>query len=139
MPSSADIDLAAELNDATIDSLRRALLKHHVLFFENQTLEPKTQRALAGAFRQAPHPPDLSACRGRARDHRARHSHNNLPDNDNWHTDVTFIETPPLGAILAAKTIPPSGGDTSWASTIAAYEALSEPVPEIPRWSDGRP
>ena len=26
----------------------------------------------------------------------------NPPDNDNWHTDVTFIATPPAGAILAA-------------------------------------
>jgi taurine dioxygenase len=51
----------------------------------------------------------------------------NLPDNDNWHTDVTFIETPPLGAALYARKIPPSGGDTLWLSTIAAYEALSEP------------
>lgn len=30
----------------------------------------------------------------------------NPPDNDNWHTDVTFIETPPAGAILAAKSCP---------------------------------
>ena len=51
----------------------------------------------------------------------------NPPDNDNWHTDVTFIENPPLGAILAAKTLPSTGGDTLWASGIAAYEALSAP------------
>jgi alpha-ketoglutarate-dependent taurine dioxygenase len=44
----------------------------------------------------------------------------NLPDNDNWHTDVTFIETPPMGALL-----PPSGGDTLG---IAAFESLSEPL-----------
>jgi taurine dioxygenase len=51
----------------------------------------------------------------------------NQPDNDNWHTDVTFIETPPLGAVLAAKDLPSSGGDTSWSSSIAAFEALSPP------------
>lgn len=34
----------------------------------------------------------------------------NLPDNGNWHTDVTFIETPPAGAILAAKQVP----ETVW-------------------------
>ena len=50
---------------------------------------------------------------------------NTLPDNDNWHTDVTFIETPPLGALLSARQLPPSGGDTLWSSGIAAYEALS--------------
>ena len=29
-----------------------------------------------------------------------------LPDNDNWHTDVTFSQTPPLAGILAAKRLP---------------------------------
>ena len=51
----------------------------------------------------------------------------NLPDNDNWHTDVTFIQEPPMGALLSAKLLPPSGGDTLWASGVAAYEALSQP------------
>ena len=49
----------------------------------------------------------------------------NLPDNDNWHTDVTFIETPPLGAVLYAKELPPTGGDTLWVNNEAAFNALS--------------
>ncbi len=49
----------------------------------------------------------------------------NLPDNDTWHTDVTFIETPPLGAVLYAKELPPSGGDTLWVNNEAAFAALS--------------
>lgn len=119
------IDLSTALNDATIDSLRRALLKHHVLFFERQQLTPPVQKALAARFGDLhihpiyPHVEDVPEIII------LDTSHNNLPDNDNWHTDVTFIRNPPLGAILAAKTIPPSGGDTSWSSTIAAYEALS--------------
>jgi taurine dioxygenase len=52
---------------------------------------------------------------------------NNPPDNDNWHTDITFTETPALGALLSARLLPPSGGDTLWASGIAAFEALSAP------------
>src|SRR5208283_4210174 len=51
-----------------------------------------------------------------------------LTDNDNWHTDVTFIETPPFGAALTPKLLPPNGGDTLWSSTVAAYNALSEPI-----------
>lgn len=56
---------------------------------------------------------------------------NNPPDNDNWHTDVTFIENPPLGAILAAKQLPATGGDTLWSSGIAAYETLSAPFKQL--------
>ena len=51
-----------------------------------------------------------------------------LPDNDNWHTDVTFIETPPFGAILTPRILPSSGGDTLWGSNVAAYQALSAPI-----------
>jgi taurine dioxygenase len=51
-----------------------------------------------------------------------------LPDNDNWHTDVTFSPTPPLAGILAAKQLPSVGGDTLWSSNLAAYEALSAPL-----------
>ncbi|ENG6134723.1 taurine dioxygenase, partial [Escherichia coli] len=45
--------------------------------------------------------------------------------------DVTFIETPPAGAILAAKELPSTGGDTLWTSGIAAYEALSVPFRQL--------
>jgi taurine dioxygenase len=52
----------------------------------------------------------------------------NPTDNDAWHTDVTFIETPPLGAVLYARLLPPEGGDTCWADMQAAYEGLSRPL-----------
>ena len=56
----------------------------------------------------------------------------NLPDTDAWHSDLRFIATPPVGAILAAKESPASGGDTSWSSRIVAYAALSEPFRRFP-------
>ena len=44
---------------------------------------------------------------------------------DEWHTDVTWIATPPDVAILRALVVPVRGGDTLWASMTAAYQALS--------------
>jgi len=41
-----------------------------------------------------------------------------------WHADMTYIETPPMAAILHALELPPSGGDTHWANMYRAYEAL---------------
>jgi len=41
-----------------------------------------------------------------------------------WHADMTYVETPPMGAILYALEVPPSGGDTYWANMYTAYQAL---------------
>ena len=122
-----DIDLTRPLCDDDHAALHTALLQHQVLFFENQPVTPRQQRDLAARFGdlhihpvypQHPEVPEIIVLDT---------SLDNPPDNDNWHTDVTFIETPPMGAVLSAQLLPASGGDTLWASGIAAYEALSEP------------
>jgi taurine dioxygenase len=43
---------------------------------------------------------------------------------NSWHTDVTFVDRVPALSILRGVTIPPYGGTTVWANTVAAYEAL---------------
>jgi taurine dioxygenase len=121
------LDLAIPLEERTVDGIQEALVAHHVLFFEGQRLEPASQRDLAARFGQLhihpiyPHPPGVPEII--VFDTGAQ----NLPDADTWHSDVSCIETPPMGAILAAKQLPENGGDTSWSSMVAAYEALSEP------------
>lgn len=49
---------------------------------------------------------------------------------ENWHTDVSFREAPPLGSILRGRILPPVGGDTLWADTEAAYDRLPDDVKE---------
>jgi len=125
------LTLSEAIDDATRDALLAALLQHHVLFFENQPITPAQQRAFAARFGELhihpiyPHVPDVPEIIVLDTDA------NNLPDNDNWHTDVTFIQTPPLGALLSARQLPPSGGDTLWASGIAAFDSLSAPFQSL--------
>jgi hypothetical protein len=125
------LDLARPLSDAIIIRLRVAVADRHVLFFEGQTLEPAAQRAFASRFGKLHvHPvyprvdgvPEITLIETRPDD---------LPDNDNWHTDVTFIEKPPFGAVLTPRILPSSGGDTLWGSNVAAYEALSAPLRKL--------
>ena len=49
----------------------------------------------------------------------------NAPGTDMWHTDVTWLERPPIMAFLSMLEAPDYGGDTMWASTSAAWDALS--------------
>lgn len=43
-----------------------------------------------------------------------------------WHIDRTDVDVPPLGSILTPRVLAPSGGETEFANTYAAYEDLSE-------------
>jgi taurine dioxygenase len=119
------IDLAQPVDKDTRDEIRTALAHHQVLFFRNQRISPRQQRDFAGQFGdlhthpiypQHPEASEIMVLDTDALD---------LKDNAVWHTDVTFTQTPPLGGVLAARQLPESGGDTLWASSFAAYDALS--------------
>lgn len=122
------VDLTRPLSDPEQAALEHALVTHHVLFFENQPLTPRLQRDFAARFGalhvhpvypNVPEQPEIMVLDT---------GPHNPTDNDVWHTDVTFIETPPAIVALSGKRLPPSGGDTLWTSTEAAYAALSEPL-----------
>ncbi|WP_028693251.1 taurine dioxygenase [Pseudomonas cremoricolorata] len=122
------IDLTRPLDAAHRDAIEQALLEHHVLFFRDQPISPQQQAHFAAQFGDLHiHPiypkvadvPQVLVLDTAVTDVR---------DNAIWHTDVTFLPTPALGAVLSAKQLPAYGGDTLWASGIAAFEALSAPL-----------
>lgn len=43
-----------------------------------------------------------------------------------WHTDMSYLETPPTASLLYAREIPPSGGNTCFADMAAALDALPD-------------
>jgi taurine dioxygenase len=45
-----------------------------------------------------------------------------------WHTDDSYLAVPAKATMLYAHVIPPKGGDTLFADTTAAYEALDPPA-----------
>lgn len=124
-------DLTRPLSDNQFEQLYHAVLRHQVVFLRQQVITPQQQRALALRFGDLHIHPVYPHAEG-VEEIIVLDTHNdNPPDNDNWHTDVTFIDTPPAGAILAAKELPSVGGDTLWTSGIAAYDALSEPFRQL--------
>jgi len=125
------IDISQPLSLEDRDFIEQALLEHQVLFFRDQPIEPPQQARFAAYFGDlhihpiypnVPDQPEVLVLDTAVTDVR---------DNAVWHTDVTFLPTPALGAVLSAKLLPAFGGDTLWASGIAAYEALSAPLKSL--------
>ena len=118
------VDLSSPLDDRTIAGIRSALLEHKVLLFRKQSLDPTAQARLAARFGDlTPADPVEPSIEG--------HPEILSLDSDDgaradvWHSDLTFQECPPLGAMLHAVVVPEVGGDTIWTDMAAAYDALS--------------
>jgi alpha-ketoglutarate-dependent taurine dioxygenase len=120
------VDLAQPLGEDVVAAVRAALNRHHVIFFRDQELSPAAQADFARQFGVVTegHPviPAISenteVLAIDSREDRASW----------WHTDVTFLDTPPFGSILYMLEAPEVGGDTMWASLQDAYDGLAEPV-----------
>jgi taurine dioxygenase len=122
------VNLAEQASDDLVGDIRAALLKHQVIFFEGQDFTPTQQRDFAARFGDLHVHPLYDRDEGHPEIMIIDNHVDNPTDNNFWHTDVTFIDTPPMGSILAARQLPPVGGDTMWASMTAAYNALSKPM-----------
>ena len=48
-----------------------------------------------------------------------------------WHADHTYMPQPSAISVLRAIELPPAGGDTQWASGIAAYDRLGPVVQRL--------
>jgi alpha-ketoglutarate-dependent taurine dioxygenase len=122
------VDLTRATDDQ-VRALRAALAEYKVLFFSGQhDLHPDSQIALGRRLGEVTesHP----VVPGVDENHPEIYE---LDSNtggfaDIWHTDVTFVRRPPLGSVLRAVVLPPTGGDTQWADLELAYDSLSEPV-----------
>jgi taurine dioxygenase len=126
------IDLHPPLADDAVLAVHAALVEHQVLFFHDQDLSDEEHLALASQFGEVSIYP--LARLGGASEPRVsyiRDSADSPPDADGWHTDVTWISDPPAAAFLSARVIPPSGGDTMWASLYAAYNSLSPAMQQV--------
>jgi taurine dioxygenase len=120
---------AGALDDAGPDGparLRQLVVDHHVVFIRGFGRDEARFREVAASFGTATvHP--LQRFTGREQQPIAviEDTPDHPPAEFPWHTDLSWLAVPPRFGILQALEIPPSGGDTLWASLPAAYEALS--------------
>jgi taurine dioxygenase len=140
------VDLA-RLSDADFAVLERAWHEHAVLLIRGQNLGDDD--LLAFSRRLGPLDPPPNQERGRI-------SPPGFPDiyvvsnvldpqgdpigalgagEAVWHTDMSYLDTPPDASMLYALEIPPTGGNTWFCGMQAAYSALP---PDLKRAIDGK-
>jgi alpha-ketoglutarate-dependent 2,4-dichlorophenoxyacetate dioxygenase len=131
-------DLSKDLNDETFAELRDGFARHSVLVFPDQPLTDNQQIAFSkrlgpleatkvGSY-GAGTPLVILSNVGKdgnvvPDDHRLNMVHK---ANSLWHSDSSFKQTPALASMLSAKTLPPEGGETEYASMIIAWDDLPE-------------
>lgn len=128
------IDLRQPIDDAAFAALEAGLLTHQVLFFRDQLIDHAHHRALARRFGEPVAHPAYPHVEGFPEINVLESTAEQPTKIDTWHTDMTFLERPPLGSILRGRIIPEGRGDTMWASLFAAWEGLSD---RMQRYLDG--
>ncbi|CAM3062353.1 TauD/TfdA family dioxygenase [Prescottella defluvii] len=119
--------------DATeFDAVRDALHEHQVIFLRGARLDAEEHLAVAHRF-GTPSVFPLARLAGATAPSMQviTDGPDSPPTAEMWHTDVTWISTPPRYALLSGELIPAAGGDTLWASMTAAYDALSPIMQEM--------
>jgi taurine dioxygenase len=129
------VDLSRPVSAADFAAIRAAWLEHLVLRFRGQRLTDPQLKAFSALFGELDPPGPNPYGKPFLPDHPEMNVISNikkdgvpiggLGDGEAiWHADMTYVERPPMAAMLHALEIPPIGGDTYWANMYLAYEAL---------------
>ncbi len=123
------------LTDAGFNGLRNALFEHGVVVMPDQYLDPEAHIDLAKRFGEIDVNRFFNPVDGYPEIAEVR----TKPEmtqviGGTWHSDHSYDPAPAMCSILSARALPPYGGDTQFASMVAAADALS---PGLRRMSEG--
>ncbi len=120
------LDLSAPVSGTQLAQLRSLWLKHQVLAFPDQALTVSDLERFAQAigpfgpdpyFESIPGHPHVAQVRREADETSSIFA-------DSWHSDWSFLASPPAATLLYGDIIPPVGGDTLFANQYDAWDAL---------------
>jgi len=135
--SVTGLDLAADLDRATITAVREAWMEHHVLAFPGQTLSDQDLERVIQYFGNFGSEPYFVPIEGS--EHvvaLTRRADEKAPVfAEVWHSDWSFMEQPPIGTCLYSLVIPPVGGDTGFTNQ---QKALAEMPAELRSKLEGK-
>lgn len=128
------VDLRA-IDDLDFGVIHQAWIDHQVLLFRGQSLTDPDLAAFSRRFGDLDHAPIQENGRAIGSGMPEIYVVSNVIENGVpigslgygeavWHTDMSYLPSPPKASMLYALEIPPSGGDTSFVDMYAAFEGL---------------
>lgn len=121
------LDPSADITADVAQQLHSLLMEHQVIFMRDMDLPPRRMAALGES---------LGTLGARHHSYVTHEESDDVvilewkdddtPDAAEWHADMTYRASPPFASILKAVVVPPSGGDTLWASMYSVYDSLPE-------------
>lgn len=118
-------DIAGGLSDGEAAELHRAVVRHGVVVLPGQHLRDDQQLALARQWGELHVYPPFRIAGQTVPIEWVEDTPDSPPKAWRWHTDLPWEPQPPKFGMLSGIVAPDAGGDTVWADTLAAYEALS--------------
>ena len=120
------------LNEKNWQDLHRAFLEHSVLAIRDQKLEPEDIMQAGGRFGEPCHYPFVVGMEKFPFIFEVvKEPEETKNFGGAWHSDTAYLKQPPLATLLYAVETPSHGGDTLFANTTAAYDALSEGLRKV--------
>jgi len=113
-------------SDQVTATVRELVTRHGVAFFREQTLSMPEYAASARQLGDILPHEAYSTVDNEAAVQILESTAEKPSKIEVWHSDMTFSATPPHFTMLYADVLPEFGGDTMWASSSAAFEALSK-------------
>ena len=126
-----------ELNESQFAALKRAWHDHQVILVRGQTLSDQDLIAFSRRFGDLDWAPVQETGRRFVEGLPEIYIVSNVTVNGQpigslgageavWHTDMSYLDVPPMASMLFALEVPPAGGNTWFCSMYSIYEALSD-------------
>src|SRR6187399_3272991 len=124
------------LDNETFARIHQAWLDHQVLLFRDQSLTDEDLLAFSRRFGVLDEAPVQESGRRFVEGHPEIYVVSNVVENGVaigslgsgeavWHSDMTYVDDPPIASALYAVEVPPAAGDTSFCSMYVAWDRLS--------------
>jgi alpha-ketoglutarate-dependent taurine dioxygenase len=124
------VRLSGDLPDEVIAEIRRAWLDYKVVYVREQDISSTEHVEFARRFGQLEVHPFLLGSEEHPELVRFEKGVEAGGFENGWHHDVTWRETPSMGAILRSIQVPATGGDTAFSDMAAAYDGLDDKMKE---------